>query len=136
MTSRRIKQNLCIKYKDFNKLKKLIVELERMLYKHPEINKKMVYFVRVIEFKKSFLEVMLYAFTITTEFAKFYSVREDILLKVLEICERNNIQIAQNSFDISISNKNEKDDNSFLKEKSDKNINMLENYEKLNNKKS
>ena len=94
MGKRRIKFMLGLKYSTpVEKIKIAVSEIRDMLMHHPEIHKQTV-FVYFNEFAESSLNIFLYFFTITTNWQKYLEVREEILIKILEILENHKIEIA------------------------------------------
>ena len=104
MTNRRIRQEFGVNFEDHNKIKNFIDDIELMLHTHQDLDQNMTTFVKIVGFTKSYIEILLYAFTKTIEFKKFYEVREDVLFKVLDICEQNNIQIAFDTYKVMLNN--------------------------------
>ncbi len=94
MGKRRIKFMLGIKYSTpVEKIKIAVKRIREMLLNHPEIHKQTV-FVYFNEFAESSLNIFLYFFTITTNWQKYLEVREDVLLKIIQILEELDIEIA------------------------------------------
>ena len=50
--------------------------------------------MRFIGFGEYFLEIELYAYAMTDAWPEFLEIREDILLKVMEIVERSGTRLA------------------------------------------
>ncbi len=94
MGKRRIKFMLGVKYSTpVEKVKKAVNEIRKMLLEHPEIHKQTV-FVYFNEFGESSLNIFLYFFTKTTNWQKYLEVREDVLIKIIEILNSLEIEIA------------------------------------------
>jgi MscS family membrane protein len=81
----RIKTNLGLRYTDAAKMPAILKDIESMLHQHPDINNKKTILVCFTEFGTSSLNFMVYAFTKTTNWIKFYSARQDVYLKILSI---------------------------------------------------
>jgi len=104
MDKRRITFNLGVTYTTpKHKLEKCISRINDMLINHPDIHKETI-FVHLDKFSESSLDVFLYFFTITTNWAEYLSVREDIHLKIMEILEEEGVSIAFPSKSIYIEN--------------------------------
>jgi len=104
MDKRRITFNLGVTYTTpKHKLEKCISRINDMLINHPDIHKETI-FVHLDKFSESSLDIFLYFFTITTNWAEYLSVREDIHLKIMEILEEEGVNIAFPSKSIYIEN--------------------------------
>ena len=77
-------------------------DLEKKLNEHPDIEKAIVNFNN--------LTLTVYTFTNTTEFTRFFEIKQDILLKVAEIIKENGAELAHptQTIDINTENKTEK----------------------------
>ena len=72
-----------------------IIELTReMLLAHPEIDSNSTLIVNFNSFASSSLDFFIYTFTKTTNWVDFHQIKQDILLKVLEIIEGQGAQCA------------------------------------------
>jgi MscS family membrane protein len=94
MGKRRITYQLCLAYDTpGEKLKKCIDEIYAMLRNHPEIHQETI-FVRFDSFGENGLELFMYFFTRTTNWAEFLRVKEDTNFRIMEILEKEGIRIA------------------------------------------
>lgn len=115
MGKRRLKFQLGVKYSTTSsELKECVKRIRDMLNSHPEIHKDTV-FVYFEGFGSSSLEIFLYFFTTTTNWQKFLEVQEDVKLKIMDILEQLNIEIAFPSTSVYIETDTEITD--FSKEK-------------------
>lgn len=94
MTNRRIRTVVGLRYDDAAKLADIIQATEKMLRQHPEIDTNLVLFVRFIEYGPSSLNFLIYTFTKTTDWVTFQSVQQDVLLRVLDIVNDFDAQVA------------------------------------------
>jgi len=85
MTNRRIKTVFGLRYADASKLADIVNDIEKMLGQHPDIDSRQTYFVKLIEFGNSALNILIYTFTKTTDWVKFQSVQQDVFLKIIDI---------------------------------------------------
>jgi MscS family membrane protein len=69
-----------------DQLRRLIDELREMLLAHPELDPESVR-VRLVGLGPSSLDIEVFAYVDTRERAQFMSVREDILLKIIDLVE-------------------------------------------------
>ena len=122
---RRIKMNLGIKYDSKSEdIKNAINEIREMLDKHPKIateNTKYQYsavraaklvskddsqgvkkllLVYLDTFSDSSINILLYCFTKSTEWEEWLATKEDVMHKIMEIFERNNLEFAFPSMSI------------------------------------
>jgi MscS family membrane protein len=74
-------------------LQRLLAELESMLEAHDRIAEEPLR-VRFIGFREYYLEIELYAYALTNAWPEFLEIREDVLLKVMEIVERSGTRLA------------------------------------------
>ncbi len=94
LRSRRIKETMNIRYLDLNKIEKITKDITTMLKEHPGINKKYKMFVNFTNFTDGMLTLTIYTFTNTTEFVRFYEIKQDVLLRITNIIKDNGAELA------------------------------------------
>jgi MscS family membrane protein len=94
MTNRRIKEIFGVRYKDANKVQKIVEDVKVMLQSHPDIDCNMALFVNLNEFGASSLDCLVYTFTKTTEWIPFQAIKQDIMHKIIAIVESNGAELA------------------------------------------
>ena len=94
MSNRRIKETIGIRYDDAGKMAKIIELTREMLLAHPEIDTNSTLIVNFNSFASSSLDFFIYTFTKTTNWVDFHQIKQDILLKVLEIIDGQDAQCA------------------------------------------
>ncbi len=94
MHNRRIKETIGIRYDDANKMGKIVQEVENMLSEHPEIETDQMLMVNFNTFAASSLDFFIYTFTKTTDWAKYHKVKQDVLLRILEIIDSHGAEVA------------------------------------------
>jgi len=94
MISRRIKEYIGVRYDDIARVQKITDDIKEMLKTHPAINKKQTMLVNFEKFSESSLDIMVYTFTNTIEWAKYQTVKQDVLLRIAEIIDKNGAEIA------------------------------------------
>ena len=94
MSNRRIKENMGIRYADVNKMREIILAVKAMLQNHPEIDNNQTLIVNFNQFGASSLDFFIYTFTKTTDWIQFHEIKEDVLLKVIEIVEAQGAEMA------------------------------------------
>lgn len=94
MTNRRIKETIGIRYKDASKMSGILADVEKMLKSHPDIASDMILMVNFNMFASSSLEFFIYTFTKTTNWAEFHKVKQDVLLKIVDIVLSHEAEFA------------------------------------------
>ena len=94
MTNRRIYETIGIRYEDAGKMAAITRDVKQMLREHPEIDTRQTMIVNFVEFAPSSLDFFVYTFTKTTEWIRFHEIKEDVMLKILEIIEKNGAESA------------------------------------------
>ena len=94
MTNRRIRQQVHLRYEDFDKIEDLTTDIYKMLQEHPEIDINRPSYVHIIKFTSASVEVEIYTFTKITDWLKFQAIQEKVLIKVLRIIHEHGCKIA------------------------------------------
>ena len=94
MSHRRIKQTIGIRYADAPKMREIIVAVRKMLQDHEEIDSRQTLIVNFDEFAPSSLNFFIYTFTHTVEWIYFHEVKQDVLLKIIDIIEAHGAECA------------------------------------------
>ncbi len=94
MNNRRIHETIGLRYADIDTMDKVVAEVSAMLRAHEEIETKQTLMVNFKQFSDSSVDFFVYCFTKTTQWVKFHEVKQEILLKISEIIEANNAEIA------------------------------------------
>ncbi len=94
MWNRRIKLTVGVRYNDATKITELAKAIEKMLRAHPEIDTRRTTFVNLTDFGSFSLNILVYAFTKTTEWLKFQAIQQDVLLKILDIVAQHGAECA------------------------------------------
>ena len=94
MSHRRIYETVGIRYDDAGKMAIIVEEVKAMLTGHPDIDASQTLMVYFTSFAPSSLDFFIYAFTRTTVWAEYHRVKQDVLLKVVEIIDRHGAEIA------------------------------------------
>ena len=85
MSNRRIKETIGIRYEDAEKMEEVIWRVKQMLREHPDIDQNATLIVNFNCFAPSSLDFFIYTFTKTTNWIEFHEVKQDVLLKIIEI---------------------------------------------------
>ncbi len=94
MQNRRIKETIGVRYNDAEKIEVITHQIRAMLKSHPEIDSEKTLMVNFNSFAPSSLDFFIYTFTHTTNWVKYHVIKQDILLKILEIITANGAEIA------------------------------------------
>ena len=94
MLNRRIKETIGIRYSDAEKMEVITDQVKKMLTNHPEIDATNTLMVNFNSFAPSSLDFFIYTFTKTTNWEKFHNIKQDILLKILQIIAANEADVA------------------------------------------
>jgi len=94
MTNRRIKETMGIRYDDAHKMQTIIDQVKSMLQNHPDIDNDQTLIVNFNSFAASSIDFFIYTFTKTTDWIQFHEIKQDVLLKIVEIIENNGAEFA------------------------------------------
>ena len=94
MSNRRIKETIGIRYDDVAKMEAIIADVKKMLKEHDDIDANQTLIVNFNEFAPSSLDFFIYTFTKTTNWIEFHDVKQDVLLKVINIVESHGAECA------------------------------------------
>jgi MscS family membrane protein len=92
---RRIKMRIGLTYSTSSEqMTNIVEEIKYMLHTHDKISQKETLLVNFESFGDSALNVFIYTFTSTANWAKYLDIREDIHLKIMKIVEDNHSSFA------------------------------------------
>ncbi|MCY4532397.1 MAG: mechanosensitive ion channel family protein [Gammaproteobacteria bacterium] len=94
MLNRRIYETVGIRYDDVSKMAAIVDDVRGMLQNHPEIDPDKTLIVNFNGFAPSSCDFFVYTFTRTTDWIKFHHIKENVLLKIVEIIESHGAEIA------------------------------------------
>ncbi len=94
MKNRRIKETIGVRYDDASKMRSIIDDVKNMLKTHPEIDVTQTLIVNFDCFAPSSMDFFIYCFTKTTNWVYFHEVKQDVLLKIIEIIEAQGAECA------------------------------------------
>lgn len=94
MGKRRITFHLSLSYDTPKEtIERIVAKIRTLLKEHPEIHQETI-FVTVDNFEPDGIAIFLYFFTKTTNWSEYLLIKEDINLKILEIIEAENGELA------------------------------------------
>ena len=85
MRNRRIKETIGLRYQDANKMAVVLNKVETLLRTHPDIATDQIIMVNFNSYGPSSLDFFIYCFTKTTDWATYHKVKQDVLLKIMDI---------------------------------------------------
>ena len=94
MSNRRIYETIGLRYSDLTSMDQIVADVVAMLKNHPEIEPDKTMIVNFNEFSDSSVDFFVYCFTKTTQWVKFHEVKQNVMLRIAEIVEANNAEIA------------------------------------------
>jgi len=94
MSNRRIKETIGIRYKDSEKMGAIVKDVKAMLQSHDEIDTSQTLIVNFLSYGASSLDFFIYTFTKTTNWVDFHEIKQDVLLKIVEIVHSHGADFA------------------------------------------
>lgn len=94
MTHRRIFENIGVRYDDQGRMEAIVNDIRSMLTSHEDVASQETLMVHFNEYGPSSLDIMIYCFTRTVQWAEFHRVKEDVLMKIGEIIQGHGASIA------------------------------------------
>lgn len=94
MPKRRIKLNVGVTYETTPpQMQEAVQNIRQMLEKHPGIHQEFM-LVNFTDFGPSSLDILVYCFTVTTDWAEYLKVRQEVALNIMIILEELGLEIA------------------------------------------
>lgn len=94
MSNRRIKETIGIRYQDSAKMDTIVNDVKSMLQNHDDIDTNQTLIVNFNGYGPSSLDFFIYTFTKTTNWIRFHEIKQDVLLKIIEIVHANDADFA------------------------------------------
>ena len=94
MRNRQIYETIGIRYEDAGAMGAIVADVEAMLRAHEEIDTDGFLMVNFNAFAPSSLDFFIYCYTRTKLWARYHQVKQDVLLRILEIIDRHGAEIA------------------------------------------
>ena len=94
MSNRRIKETIGIRYQDASKMGVIVEAVKLMLQNHEEIDSNQTLIVNFNSYGASSLDFFIYTFTKTTNWIRFHEIKQDVMLKIIEIVHSNDADFA------------------------------------------
>ena len=94
MHNRRIYETIGIRYDDAGAMGAVVADVEAMLRSHEGIDSDNFLMVNFNAFAPSSLDFFVYCYTRTRGWAEYHQVKQDVLLRIIEIIDRHGAEIA------------------------------------------
>ena len=94
MSHRRIYETIGLRYDDIQQMDQIVEDVKSMLNSHEEIDTSQTMIVNFNAFNESSVDFFVYTFTKTTDWVYFHEVKQDILLRISQVVEKNGAEIA------------------------------------------
>lgn len=95
MENRRIFETVGIRYDDAGKMAGIVADVKQMVLDHPDLETEVrTLIVNFNGFAASSLDFFVYTFTKTVDWVEFHEIKQDVMLKVIEIVESHGAQCA------------------------------------------
>lgn len=94
MQNRRIFETIGIRYDDAAQMRSIVRDAKKMLLDHEAIDHNRTLMVNFNAFAASSLDFFIYCFTNTVVWTEYHDIKQDVLLKVLDIIEKHGAQCA------------------------------------------
>jgi MscS family membrane protein len=103
MSNRRIYETIGLRYDDSAVVEPIVNDVKAMLTNHPDIDANQTLIVNFNSYGPSSLDFFVYTFTKTTNWIEFHRIKQDVLLKILDIIDRHGADIAYPTSTVKIS---------------------------------
>jgi len=94
MENRRIYETVGLRYDDAAKVGAIVADVDEMLKSHADIQTDKTLMVNFVSFGESSLNFFVYCFTRTSVWAEYHRVKQDVLLKILDIVAEHGAEVA------------------------------------------
>ncbi|NKB31820.1 MAG: mechanosensitive ion channel [Pseudomonadales bacterium] len=94
MSNRRIKETIGLRYQDASKVGTIIEDVKSMLQNHEEIDANQTLIVNLNSYGASSLDFFIYTFTKTTNWIRFHEIKQDVMLKIIDIVHSHDADFA------------------------------------------
>jgi MscS family membrane protein len=85
MLNRRIYETIGLRYEDSRQVEQVVQRVREMLQQHPEIDHSRTLIVNFNSFGAYSLDFFVYAFTRTTNWVRYHEIKQEVMLRILEI---------------------------------------------------
>lgn len=94
MRNRQIHETIGLRYQDAAKMATVVDQVHDMLKQHEEIDLTRTLIVNFVSFGPSSLDFFIYTFTRTTDWVRYHAIKQDIMIRILDIIHANGADVA------------------------------------------
>ncbi|MEL6539471.1 MAG: mechanosensitive ion channel family protein [Bacteroidota bacterium] len=94
MTNRRITETIGVRYEDAQAVEPITKDIRAMLKAHPDIDQRQTMLVHFTAFGPYTLNINIYVFTKTKNWALYRDVQQDVFLKIIQIIDKHQALLA------------------------------------------
>ncbi|OLO04694.1 mechanosensitive ion channel family protein [Salinicola socius] len=94
MVSRRLWETISLRYQDIGVIENVARDIRNMLLEHEEINQDELITVNFSTYGQYSLDIIVYAFTLETDWQRFHEIKQGILLKIRDIIDERGAELA------------------------------------------
>ena len=94
MLNRRIREVVGVRYDDASKIADIVSDIRDMIRNHPDIDTNQTLIVNFDAFAASSLNILVYTFTKTCDWIEFHRVKEDVMLRIIDIIGKHGAECA------------------------------------------
>ena len=94
MKNRRINETIGIRYQDASRMGPIVKAVKEMLLKHPDIDVEQTMIVNFNSYNAYSLDFFIYTFTKTTNWIDFHAIKQDVMLKIIDIVHSHDADFA------------------------------------------
>lgn len=110
MKSRRIDEMIPVRYIDITKMNKIVKDIKDMLQNHININHRLITIVAFDSITPTAtLNLKVYTFTNTIEWSRYMEIKQDVLIKIVEIIQENGGEVAYGIQEIFLKREKQQD---------------------------
>jgi MscS family membrane protein len=101
----RIQESWAVRFNDWHKVSDCVTAIRKMLEKHEDLDPRRTPLVNFDNFTSSGMSLWIYIFTKTANWERYIEVREDVLLKIINIVHQHDAEMALPTQKVEISEK-------------------------------
>lgn len=94
MTNRRIRKTVGVRYQDYKVVAPIVEAIQVMLDNHEDLDHSVTTFVNLVELNESSLDILVYAFTKTTNWVEYQGIQQTVLLEIVSIITQHGAECA------------------------------------------
>jgi MscS family membrane protein len=91
---RLINETFGFQYKDIDKVQIITDEITQMLHEHEHIDNSVHCYASIVKLENSWIDMNIYCYSKETKRVPYFKVKQDILIKVVKICYKHDVENA------------------------------------------